>query len=78
METSELIISSAEVIIEEGPPKNVTEGLQNVVEVLKNGDEASLKKDKCVCALEPLADNNGLNSYVRTQLLDILALIEQL
>ena len=74
------IIASAEAILEEddGVPKSVKECLNEVISVLKAEGDVSLKKDKCMSCLDPVANNDHISSYMRTQLWDVVALIEQL
>ncbi len=74
------IIASIEAILEEedSVSKAVKSCLEGVIAVLKSDGDVSLKKDKCMVELDTLANNDYLDSYMRTQIWDIVALVEQL
>lgn len=79
MEKIQQVINAAEGMLEEGNlSKNVTEGLKQLVAVLKKSDDVSLVKEKCLHELESLSNNENLDSYIRTQLWDLVALLERL
>lgn len=57
-------------------PKNVKEKLQNVVNILNNGDEGSIKVSKALEKLEEIMDDANLQSYVRTHIWNIASMLE--
>jgi len=71
------VLNLTEAMLDEEMPKSVGEGLKKLVQLLKEGDD-SITKDKCIVILEELVDNNNLNAYIRSQLLDLVAATEQL
>ena len=62
---------------EENLPKSVVQCMENIQHVLTSEDQ-TLVKDKCLSLLEPLVENSGLESFLRTQILDLVALFEQM
>ena len=71
------IVDMSKVMLEEELPKSVQEGLRKLVKLLKEEEDNSITKDKCIVLLEELVDNSNLNPYVRSQLLDLVAATEQ-
>jgi len=80
MSDVESTIAFAESILddEEGVPKNLDTCLHEVIAVLKEDGDVSLRKDKCMSLLDTLGNDDHLDSYVRTQVWDMIALVEQL
>ena len=77
MKKNKMIIDMSKAMLEEELPKSVEEGLRKLVQLLKEKEDNSITKDKCIVLLEELVDNNNLNPYVRSQLLDLVAATEQ-
>lgn len=73
-------ISAAESILEEEDllSKRIIEGLKSLIATLKNSEDISLDKHKCLNQIELLSNNENIDSYLRTQLWDVTALLERL
>jgi uncharacterized protein (UPF0147 family) len=75
----EQVNEAIQALLEEGSTsKNLSESLQKIMSTLQSCDDICLSKNKCMCEMEQLVDNENLDPYLRTQLLDIVALMEQL
>lgn len=73
------IIDVLEELIEDGSvPKNVKTKLQNTIEILKEDAEPSIRINKALNELDEVADDTNLQSYTRTQIWNIVSLLEKL
>lgn len=59
-------------------PKNVRERVKEVVDILKDEKEMSLKVNKALHILEDVSSDMNMDSYTRTQLLNAVSLLEKL
>ena len=60
-------------------PKNVKEGVKQTMEVLNgSGKDMSLKVNKALHILEEISSDTNMESYTRTQLLNIVTSLEGL
>lgn len=79
MNTTEILISSAEEIMEEeGVPRSVVQSMKQLIDNLNSEGDIKIKKDKGIYMLEDVVNNDNIDPYIRTQLLDIVAHLEQL
>ncbi len=60
-------------------PKNVRENVKKVISVLKGEEkEMSLKVNKALHILEEVSSDMNMEPYTRTQLLNVVSLLEKL
>tara|TARA_Y100000310_G_scaffold341328_1_gene440131 strand:+ start:1917 stop:2147 length:231 start_codon:yes stop_codon:yes gene_type:complete len=72
------IINLAEALLEDELPKSAKEGLNSTIGLLKGEKDNNLCKAKCTELLEGVVHNENIDSFIRTQLWDVVAAIEQL
>ena len=59
-------------------PKNVRLKIEKVIEVLNNNMERSIKVSKVLNELEDVADDVNLQSYTRTQVWNVISVLEKI
>lgn len=75
----EVIDVLQEVIGDSTVPRNVKAKLESSVQTLKNEkEEISLRVDKVIQDLDEIANDTNTQSYTRSQLWNILSLLESL
>ncbi len=64
--------------LQEEIPKNLQQKVTNTIKLLQTSTEFSLTKNRVLNELEELSEQNNLESYTRTQLLNVVSLLEEL
>jgi len=59
-------------------PKNIREIIEETIVILNDETESSIKVNKVLDLLETVADDSNLESYTRTQILNVVTLLEKL
>ncbi len=60
-------------------PKNIKKKLGETARILKNSDDEELIRiSKAISELEEVVDDQNMQSYTRTQLLNILSMLEMI
>ncbi len=59
-------------------PKNVKLKLQNAVTTLKEKTELSIRVNKVLSGLDEIADDTNMQPYTRTQIWNIVSLLEKI
>jgi len=59
-------------------PKNVKTRISNTIQTLEKDGEMSLKVSRAMQELEALTEDNNMQSYTRTQIFNIVSLLEVL
>jgi len=59
-------------------PKNVRLKIEKVIDVLNNKMERSIKVSKVLNELEEVADDVNLQSYTRTQVWNVISVLEKI
>ena len=59
-------------------PKNIKEKIQKVIEILQNDDEVSIKKSKALDLLEQISNENNIQTFLRTQIWNVVSILETL
>ena len=59
-------------------PKNIRDCVKSVIDALKEKKEISLKVNKALHILEEVSSDMNMEPYTRTQLLNIVSLLEKL
>lgn len=71
-----VIDAISELLEDNTLPKNVREKLHNININLKNQSEHSLKIDKALHDLEGISEDSNLQSYTRTQVWNLVSMLE--
>lgn len=58
-------------------PKNIKERIDQTISVLKEESETSMKINKALHLLDEIADDTNLKSYTRTQIWNVVSLLEK-
>ena len=75
---NEIISNLEELQKDTTVPKNIKIKIQGIVSILKEGTEQSIRINKALNALDEIADDANLQSYSRTQLWNIVSLLEKI
>jgi len=59
-------------------PKNVKNTIANAIKTLEQDGEMSIKVSRALQELEQLTEDNNMQSYTRTQIFNIVSLLEVL
>lgn len=59
-------------------PKNVKDRIDSTIKILKDEDEIAIKVNKALHELEEVADDANLQPFTRTQIWNIVSLLEKL
>ena len=59
-------------------PKNIRDKLQGVIIILDHEGELSLKIDRALHDLEEISEDNNLQAYARTQVWNIVSMLEMI
>lgn len=57
-------------------PRNVKLKIQKTIQILKEGSEISIKVNKALNELDEMADDANMQPYTRTQLWNIVSMLE--
>lgn len=57
--------------------KSLKRSLENVINILKNNDDIKIKCNKALQELEGVSDDISIDSYMRTQIWNIVSLLEE-
>jgi uncharacterized protein len=74
--TKAVIDALLEVSNDNTIPKNVREKINNIIQSLKQEDELSMKIDRALHDLEAISEDSNLQSYTRTQVWNIVSMLE--
>lgn len=77
-ELGNVISSLSEVRADATVPKNVRTKLDLIIETLRQDIEMQIKINKSLNELDETASDANLNSYTRTQLWNIMSMLEKL
>ncbi len=75
----DVVISSLSEIREDATvPRNVRAKIESIINALKEGAELSIKINKALNELDKLASDVNLQAYTRTQIWNIMSVLEKL
>jgi uncharacterized protein (UPF0147 family) len=78
-EIEQIIDAIGELQGDNSVPKNIKAKLQSVATILKNGEEeTAVKVNKALDELEEISDDANIQSYTRTQIWNIVSLLESI
>lgn len=73
-----VIVSISELQEDNTVPKNVKEKVNSVIEILKDEKaELSMRVDKALQILDGIGEDSNLQSYTRTQLWNVVSMLEK-
>jgi len=73
------VIAALESLKEDASvPRNVKVRIDNTISVLSEDAETSLKVNKALCEVEQIADDTNLQPYTRTQIWNVVSMLEML
>ena len=78
MSADEIIGVIEDMLDDNTVPKNVKRKLEVSLEILNSKDEMSVKINKVLSELEELSEDSNMQSYTRTQLWNIVSMLEML
>jgi uncharacterized protein (UPF0147 family) len=82
MSSEELITETIERLqeLEEDSniPKNIKIKIKNIINVLKEDTEGSIKTNKALSELDEISNDPNLEAYTRTQIWNIVSILEKI
>ena len=82
MSSEELIIETIERLqeLEEDSniPKNIKIKIKNIMNILKEDKESSIKTNKALSELDEISNDPNLEAYTRTQIWNIVSILEKI
>ncbi|MBI3033778.1 UPF0147 family protein [Candidatus Woesearchaeota archaeon] len=73
-----IIVALTELEQDSTVPRNIKEKVQKTIEALKSGGEVSMNIDKALQELDEIAEDINLQPYARTQIWNIVSMLEKL
>ena len=78
-EEMEMIISAIGALQDDTTlSRNIRLRLQEVFNILSNSEEESIKINKALDKIETLSDDSNIESYARTQILNLASMLESI
>jgi len=74
----ETIETLKELESEINTPKNIKTKLQNIIKMLEEGTEVSIKINKALNELEEVSGDPNLEPFIRTQIWNIVSVLEKI
>ncbi|MBS3119248.1 UPF0147 family protein [Candidatus Woesearchaeota archaeon] len=74
---SEVIAALREMEQDSALPRNVREKLEEIFKILDEDAEPKLKIDRIMSELDEISDNANLQAYTRTQIWNVVSLLEK-
>ena len=57
-------------------PKNIKQKIENIIANLKEKQELSIRVNRALNELDEISDNNNIQPYTRTQIWNVVSLLE--
>ena len=76
--TSEAIEQLQELEEDPNIPKNINKKQKNIINILTEDSEASIKINKAFSELDEISNDPNLESYTRTQIWNIVSILEKI
>ena len=73
----DIITALSELHEDQSVPRNIKEKIQKTIEILKSSSDISMNKDKALAELDDVADDINLQTYTRTQIWNIVSMLEK-
>ncbi len=79
MRIQSIIESMQEIATDSTVPRNVKEKLNLIVKTLQNeSEDVLLRKDKALSELDEIAEDTNLQAYTRTQIWNLVSVLEMI
>ena len=75
---SEVIEFLSSLQEDSGVPKNIKSKIQEIIKSLEDSSDLSIKINKALTELEGIAEDTNMQSYTRTQVWNVISLLEKL
>ena len=75
---TEIIEVLSELLDDVTVPRNIKTKVQSLIDALKGADDITLKVSKVLHELESVGDDINLQPYTRTQLFNIISMLEKI
>lgn len=72
----EIIDALSELSNDSAVPKNVKNKINQMINILKDDSELSIRVNKVLNELDEIADDTNMQAYTRIQILNIVSLLE--
>ncbi len=72
----EIISALSELSNDSAVPKNVKNKINQMINILEDGSELSIRVNKVLNELDEIADDTNMQAYTRIQILNIVSLLE--
>jgi len=72
----EIISALSELSNDSAVPKNVKNKINQMIDILEDGSELSIRVNKVLNELDEIADDTNMQAYTRIQILNIVSLLE--
>ncbi|MBI3051285.1 UPF0147 family protein [Candidatus Woesearchaeota archaeon] len=77
-DVNEIITALSELEQDNTVPRNIKDRVQRTITALNGNGEMSMKIDKALQELDEVADDINLQAYTRTQIWNIVSMLEKL
>ena len=74
---NKVVVELKELLEDTSVPKNVKESIERVIKILEENGDMSLKINKALNGLDEIADDINMQSYTRTQIWNIVSMLEK-
>ncbi len=76
-EINGILIALTELEQDTAVPRNIKDRIQRTIGTLQGNGELSMKKDRALQELDEIADDINLQPYTRTQIWNIVSMLEK-
>lgn len=77
-DVKEIIDCLTELLSDNSVPRNIKSKIEDIMKSLAQDSDRSLKINKALCILEEISDDNNIQTYTRTQLWNVVSMLEAL
>jgi uncharacterized protein (UPF0147 family) len=74
----EVIDAMVELMTDNTVPRNIKTKMEGIIKSLQEKEDKSLRINKALSVLEEVSDDNNIQPYTRTQLWNIVSMLESL
>lgn len=75
---NEITMELKDILEDATVPRNVKENIEKIIKTLEEEGEISIKVNKALNYLDEIADDVNMQSYTRTQIWNIVSLLEKI
>lgn len=77
-EVKDVVDVMSELLEDNTVPRNVKTKIEHIIGSLEDKSELSLKVNKALSILEEISDDNNLQPYTRTQIWNLISMLESI